>query len=46
MFEIFEHHCVLHTSLNISITKFYRIFGFKSLNVSDFTGNLQDSHIT
>ena len=37
IFGFLEHHHVPHTWLNMSITKFYRLFGFKSLNMSDFT---------
>ena len=46
MFKIFEHHHVLHTLFDMSTTKFHEIFGFKSLNMSDFTGNIQDTLIT
>ena len=46
MFKIFEHLHVLYTWFYMSKIKFYEIFGFKSPNVSDFTGNIQDTCIT
>ena len=46
VFKIFEHYHVLHTWIDMGITRFHRLFGFESIYVSDFTDNVQSSLIT